>query len=300
MIDNSGSQPVHPVSDTDPCLDKLRMRGVFLNFFPQGSHKDSEGSYVAVESVSPYGVRKVSVRQCFAYVLAEQAEQFVLDRCQGQLLATDVGGTGRKIHLQVAVLKNVGMHASLQGTQPPLRDAKSRQKLIDGESIDIEGGHLLSRYHSAIEGKLKELKKLFIQYYPQQENNEKLNSVIISIYQAEEELSIHCLVEDNIFTPAVRRLEHHNKQNRGGMKMENCEDTTSASDEQLSVREKEIVVCVAKGMANKEIADKLYLSINTVTTHRRNIARKLNIHSSAGITIYAIVNKLVTLEEVNM
>ncbi len=174
------------------------------------------------------------------------------------------------------------------------------QKLIDGESIDIEGGHLLSRYHSAIEGKLKELKKLFIQYYPQQENNEKLNSVIISIYQAEEELSIHCLVEDNIFTPAVSRLEHHNKQNRGGMKMENCEDTTSASDEQLSEREKEIVVCVAKGMANKEIADKLYLSINTVTTHRRNIARKLNIHSSAGITIYAIVNKLVTLEEVNM
>ena len=174
------------------------------------------------------------------------------------------------------------------------------QKLIDGEAIDIEGGHLLSRYHSSIESKLKELKKLFIQYYPQQENNERLNSVIISIYQAEEELSIHCLVEDNIFSPAVRRLEHHNNQNRGGMKIDNSEDNTSASDEQLSEREKEIVVCVAKGMANKEIADKLFLSINTVTTHRRNIARKLNIHSSAGITIYAIVNKLVTLEEVNM
>jgi len=67
--------------------------------------------------------------------------------------------------------------------------------------------------------------------------------------------------------------------------------------EALSAREKEIVACVARGMANKEIADKLCLSVNTVTTHRRNIARKLQIHSSAGITIYAIVNKLVSLEE---
>lgn len=68
----------------------------------------------------------------------------------------------------------------------------------------------------------------------------------------------------------------------------------------LSAREKEIVICVAKGMSNKEIADRLCLSVNTVTTHRRNIARKLDIHSPAGITIYAIVNKLVSIGEVNI
>ena len=68
----------------------------------------------------------------------------------------------------------------------------------------------------------------------------------------------------------------------------------------LSAREKEIVICVAKGMSNKEIADRLCLSVNTVTTHRRNIARKLDIHSPAGITIYAIVNKLVSIAEVNV
>jgi regulator of cell morphogenesis and NO signaling len=78
------------------------------------------------------------------------------------------------------------------------------------------------------------------------------------------------------------------------------ENDLSSNDEQLSEREREIVVCVAKGMANKEIADHLCISVNTVTTHRRNIARKLSIHSSAGITIYAIVNKLVTLDEVNV
>jgi len=66
----------------------------------------------------------------------------------------------------------------------------------------------------------------------------------------------------------------------------------------LSLREKEIITCVVKGLTNKEIALELFLSTHTVITHRRNIARKLEIHSTAGLTIYAIVNKLVELEEI--
>ena len=66
----------------------------------------------------------------------------------------------------------------------------------------------------------------------------------------------------------------------------------------LSQREKEIVTCIVKGMTNKAIAEQLFLSIHTVITHRRNIARKLQIHSSAGLTIYAIVNKLVELSDI--
>lgn len=173
------------------------------------------------------------------------------------------------------------------------------QKLINGEAAQLDRAHLLSRHHDSIESKLKELKNLFMQYYPQTENNEKLNSVIVSIYQAEEELSIHCQVEDNIFAIAVKRLEHQ-VERRKTTSDEDSASSASLADNQLSEREKEIVVCVAKGMSNKEIADKLFLSVNTVTTHRRNIARKLQIHSPAGITIYAIVNKLVTLNEVNI
>lgn len=67
---------------------------------------------------------------------------------------------------------------------------------------------------------------------------------------------------------------------------------------ELSVREKEIIVCVVKGMTNKMIADTLYLSTHTVIAHRRNIASKLQIHSPSGLTIYAIVNKLVDLSEI--
>ena len=76
------------------------------------------------------------------------------------------------------------------------------------------------------------------------------------------------------------------------------EEEETDNQDTLSQREKEIVVCVVKGMTNKEIAERLFLSIHTVITHRRNISKKLQIHSAAGLTIYAIVNKLVTLNEV--
>lgn len=69
-------------------------------------------------------------------------------------------------------------------------------------------------------------------------------------------------------------------------------------ENQLSSREKEIVICVVKGMTNREIADRLFLSTHTVVTHRRNITRKLQIHSPSGLTVYAIVNKLVTLNDI--
>lgn len=68
----------------------------------------------------------------------------------------------------------------------------------------------------------------------------------------------------------------------------------------LSAREKEIVICVVKGMTNREIADRLFLSTHTVITHRRNIVRKLQIHSVSGLTVYAIVNKLVELGDIRL
>ena len=77
-------------------------------------------------------------------------------------------------------------------------------------------------------------------------------------------------------------------------------DSEGDGDEQqtLSTREKEIVVCVVKGMTNREIADRLFLSTHTVITHRRNIARKLQVHSASALTVYAIVNKLVELSDI--
>ena len=174
------------------------------------------------------------------------------------------------------------------------------EQMLNDDSTPSESGQLLSRHHDSIEKKLGELKKLFLQYYPQKDNNNELNSVVIELYRTEEELRSHCLIEDNLFTPAVRKLENRQKQNRVKQSEELKDINEMPKTDLLSEREKEIVACVAKGLSNKEIAEYLFLSINTVTTHRRNIAKKLSIHSSAGITIYAIVNHLVKIEDVSL
>ena len=80
----------------------------------------------------------------------------------------------------------------------------------------------------------------------------------------------------------------------------NIADEEEPDQDALSQREKEIVGCIVRGMTNKEIAEKLFISVHTVMTHRKNITRKIQIHSAAGLTIYAIVNKLVELSEVKV
>lgn len=97
----------------------------------------------------------------------------------------------------------------------------------------------------------------------------------------------------------------HDSEDQIRHKLSHCTETLEEADppgnddaQCLSSREKEIVICVVKGLTNKEIAEKLYLSAHTVITHRRNIAKKLQIHSASGLTIYAIVNKLVSLEDI--
>jgi len=69
-------------------------------------------------------------------------------------------------------------------------------------------------------------------------------------------------------------------------------------DHRLSERETDILKHVAFGYTNQEIADKLFLSIHTVTTHRKNITRKLGIKTVSGLTVYALMNKLILPSQV--
>ena len=68
---------------------------------------------------------------------------------------------------------------------------------------------------------------------------------------------------------------------------------------ELSPRETTIVRLVSMGLTNKQIADQLFLSAHTVMTHRKNISSKLGIKSVSGLTVYAIVNNIITIEEVS-
>lgn len=78
--------------------------------------------------------------------------------------------------------------------------------------------------------------------------------------------------------------------------MQNTDTTIS---EQITERETDVLKLLVKGLSNKEIADKLNISIHTVISHRKNIIQKTGIKSQAGLTIYAISNKIVSIDSLS-
>ena len=68
----------------------------------------------------------------------------------------------------------------------------------------------------------------------------------------------------------------------------------------LSERERDVLILVAKGLANKEIADKLNISVHTVMSHRKNITHKTGIKSVAGLTVYALLNNMLEAADVTL
>ena len=87
-------------------------------------------------------------------------------------------------------------------------------------------------------------------------------------------------------------------------KLDNADDQSQVNpysdSHELSERERDVLVLVAKGLANKEIADKLNISIHTVMSHRKNIAHKTGIKSVAGLTVYALLNNMLDAADVTL
>ncbi len=79
------------------------------------------------------------------------------------------------------------------------------------------------------------------------------------------------------------------------------EASTDTDDENtsLSQRELDVVRLVALGKSNREIAEELFISIHTVISHRKNITNKLGVKSVSGLTIYAVINKLIGTDDFN-
>ena len=167
------------------------------------------------------------------------------------------------------------------------------ESLLRGEQTSKYNAKIFSKHHSDTTGKFQELKSIIIKYLPQDSlSNNKLTATLYDIYNNEEWLLNHANVEDHIFIPAIRLLENRNKSEGISTRISDLIKYAEGG-EAVSSREKDIIICLVQGMSNKEIADHLYISVNTVITHRRNIARKLQIHSVAGLTIYAIANGLI-------
>ncbi|MCM1337801.1 MAG: helix-turn-helix transcriptional regulator [Candidatus Amulumruptor caecigallinarius] len=177
------------------------------------------------------------------------------------------------------------------------------ENLLQGIADEKYNITLFASHHEHIEARLKELKDIIIRYYPGADND-LINSALYDIISCEDDLATHCSVEDRIFVPVVKTLEHKVARERNSAVARAASDDEEAEAdgrmEQLSARERQIVACIAKGLSNKEIAAELNISVNTVTTHRRNISSKLSIHSAAGLTIFAIINKLVDITELTL
>jgi regulator of cell morphogenesis and NO signaling len=177
------------------------------------------------------------------------------------------------------------------------------QSLIDGHPANDYNVETFSKHHSAADKKLRELKLLIIKYLPMDGlHNNQLTATLHDIYENEVWLRQHAMVEDYIFVPAIRRLEQLTKQSDVTRNITDMVFKAGAgqNSDALSDREKDVIISLVQGMSNKDIADHLFISVNTVITHRRNIARKLQIHSPAGLTIYAIVNGLVDISSVKL
>lgn len=70
-------------------------------------------------------------------------------------------------------------------------------------------------------------------------------------------------------------------------------DEDQTEEYSLTQREKDVLRLIATGLTNKEIADELNISVNTVITHRKNVTQKLGIRSASGLSLYALMNGLI-------
>jgi DNA-binding NarL/FixJ family response regulator len=114
------------------------------------------------------------------------------------------------------------------------------------------------------------------------ENLPQLSGVpTLNIYQSEKDL-----------VKSILRMHEHG--HHGGKHPQS--DTMDSHT--LSAREIEVLVLVTKGLINKEIAEKLNISLTTVISHRKNITEKLGIKSVAGLTIYAVMNGYIEADSI--
>ena len=155
-------------------------------------------------------------------------------------------------------------------------DSREREPYTIGE---------YEKNHSNVEEKLDDLKKLVTMYQPSQSRSQDCFRVLFYLYSLESDLERHTFIEDGILVPVVSRIEDESDAPRG-------------EGGELSAREKEILVAVAKGMLNKEIADLYNISIYTVISHRKNITRKTGIKTVAGLTVYALLNNLIDMNSI--
>lgn len=120
---------------------------------------------------------------------------------------------------------------------------------------------------------------------------------VILINGTEEETRLSTTIHISIKAP----LEIIIEQLQQTFSSDNSGNTTSTEgNKELSVRETNVLQLIVKGITNKEIADKLNISLNTVLSHRKNITAKLGIKTVSGLTFYAIMNGIISGDDIEL
>ena len=143
--------------------------------------------------------------------------------------------------------------------------------------------------HTQIHETLSDVKNLILKSLPDACDARLRREILLAIYTLQHDIDRHTCIEDEVLVPLVRLQNAPRRLTY---------ETDEPEREELSAREKEILVSVAQGLLNKEIADRHNISINTVITHRKNITRKTGIKTVAGLTAYAILNNLVDINAI--
>ncbi len=135
--------------------------------------------------------------------------------------------------------------------------------------------------HRSIDTALKDLRNIIIKYAPCPIQH--CMPLLIDLFMLEFDLFKHSQLENRVLIPLMERLD----------------DTgySGYDSVELSERERQTLAALARGMSNKEIADKLNISTHTVISHRKNIIRKTGIKTAQGLTLYAYLNDLITLKD---
>jgi len=151
--------------------------------------------------------------------------------------------------------------------------------------VNLNNPEFLIFNYDLIKNKDKKNLKLFF--------NKGINLKFIVVYNEE--------LPDYIKSQCIASVSIYEEENKiitilkDALKLEH---NSTKDFHELSNREKAVVRCISLGMTNKEIADNLFISSHTVIAHRKNITKKLGIKTVSGLTVYAILNKLVNLEEI--
>ena len=154
--------------------------------------------------------------------------------------------------------------------------------LLAGKKPDEKIGEYQNS-HQSVDTTLRDLRNIIMKYVPHQCSVRECFPVLSDLFMFEYNLHRHTRLEDTVLIPLLELLQ--------------LQEQNDAYSDELSERERQTLAALARGLSNKEIADSLNISRHTVVSHRKNIIRKTGVKTAQGLTLYAFINKLITLKD---